>query len=168
MNNSSSAVDYDIFEEIRLEKEKKDRELAEKRQKIMMEKARKNAANKVKVICAVLVIFAISCTVLYRNVSIIQAASKVNALTGELEDLKSINTKKELSLEQSLDLKYVEEVATRKLGMKRPDKFQTVYIDVTQSNYAEVASNAAGEKENFHGAFSVIKQGAVNVLEYLQ
>ena len=50
--------------------------------------------------------------------------------------------------------------------MKRPDKHQTVYVDVTQKNYAEVKNSAADK--TLGGTFSVIKQKVINVLEYLQ
>ena len=165
--NGSSAVNYDFYENIRLERERKEKELIEKKNRIMKEREKKKSLKRARLVVTVLAVFAIACTVLFRNVSIIRAASSVNALTGELEDLKSMNTKKELSLEESLNLNYVEEVATRKLGMKKADNFQTVYIDVMQNDYAEVAQKSTSN-ETFHGAYSVIKQGAANVLEYLR
>ena len=166
-NNTSSAFDFDIFEDIRISKEKADREREEKKRQIMREKAKRNARNRRKLVVVIAVVFAIACTILYRNTIIIQSASTVDTLTNELNEIKNSNTKRELALEQSLDLTYVEEVATRKLGMKRPDKFQTVYIDVTQNNYAEVMM-PSNEDQGFKGAFSVINQGVTNVLEYLQ
>lgn len=165
--NTSSAVDYDIFEDVRLARVQREKELEQIRQQKLQKQAKLSAKNRMRTICTILVVFAVACTVLHRNAVIIQSVSKINALMGDLDDAKSENIKNELALEKSVDLTYIEEVATRKLGMKRPDKFQTVYVDVTQSNYAEVM-NASNNDENFHGAFSVIRQGALNVLEYLQ
>ena len=44
-NNTSSAFDFDIFEDIRISKEKADREREEKKRQIMREKAKRNARN---------------------------------------------------------------------------------------------------------------------------
>jgi len=160
-NRTSSAENFDIFEDIRIVREQKNRELEAKKRQIMQEKAKIRAKMRMKSICAIVVVFALACTVLYRNAVIIQSSSNVTKLQGQLEDIKSENVKKELALEKSVDLTYVEEVATRKLGMKRPDKFQTVYVDVKQNNYAEV-KNAVKNDNKFTGTFSVINYDILN------
>lgn len=165
--NTSSAVEYDIFEDIRTARIQKDKEREDKRRQLEKQKEAYYKKLRNRLVCAIMVVFAIACTILYRNTMIIQAVSTVDALTSQLNDIKNTNTKRELQLERSLDLNYVEEVATRKLGMKRPDKFQTVYVDVTQDNYAEVMMPSSVDN-SFHGAFSVITDGMSNVLEYLQ
>ena len=160
-NRASSAENFDIFEDIRIIREQKNKELEAKKTKIMQEKAKIKAKMRAKTIFAFIIVFALACTVLYRNALIIQLNSDVTKLQDQLEDIKSENVKKELALEKSVDLTYVEEVATRKLGMKRPDKFQTVYVDVTQNNYAEL-KNTEKKDNKFYGTFSVINYDILN------
>ncbi len=136
-------------------------------QRIERIKARRKAKRRMQVVGLLAAAFAVACIILYRNVVIIEASSEVAALSSRLEEVKSANTKKSLALEQSLDLKKVEDIAVNELGMKRPDKYQTVYVDVTQNDYAEVAAKEEPAKP-FQGVFSVIRQGVINILEYLQ
>ncbi len=167
VNNNLNSESFDIFEDIRIAREQRERELNEKKQKIMREKALLKAKLRRRMFSFIAVVFVIACAVLYRNAVIIQSATQIDTLSKQLEDIKSENVKNELALEKSVDLSYVEEVATRKLGMKRPDKFQTVYVDVTQNNYAEVM-NLKNRDNRFYGTFSVIMPTNVsNIVEYL-
>lgn len=129
-------------------------------------RAARNAKSKLKTIASILLVFAIACTILYRNVIIIESSTESQQLDERLTTLRAANTKLNYELKKEVDLKKVEEIATTKLGMKRPDKHQTVYVDVTQKNYAEVKNSTA--EKSLGGTFSVIKQKVINVLEYLQ
>ena len=166
INNNSTSESFDIFEDIRIARAQREREIYEKKQKIMREKAIVRAKMRKRMFAFIAVVFFIACAVLYRNAIIIQSTTEIGTLSNRLEDLRSENVKNELALEKSVDLSYVEEVATRKLGMKRPDKFQTVYVDVTQNNYAEVM-NLKNKDTRFYGTFSVIAANASNIMEYL-
>lgn len=112
------------------------------RAKKRRERKRKFVA-RVKLMSCLAVIFAVACAVLYGNARIIQASSQVSELQAELEQVKEDNNQKMLDLEKSLDLKKVEEIATTQLGMKRPEKYQIVYVDVQQSDYGEVTNQEA-------------------------
>lgn len=129
-------------------------------------RAVKSAKARLKTIASILLVFAVACTILYRNVIIIESSTEAQQLEEKLTTLQAANTKLNYELKKEVDLKKVEEIATTKLGMKRPDKHQTVYVDVTQKNYAEVKNSAADK--TLGGTFSVIKQKVINVLEYLQ
>ncbi len=129
-------------------------------------RAVRSAKLRMRTIAAILAVFAVACTILYRNVAIIEASTEAQQLEEKLTTLQAANTKLNYELKKEVDLKKVEEIATTKLGMKRPDKHQTVYVDVTQKNYAEVKNSTADK--TLSGTFSVIKQKVINVLEYLQ
>jgi cell division protein FtsL len=166
VNNNTNPENFDIFEDIRVAREQRERKLNEKKQKIMREKAILRAKLRKRMFCFIACVFMVACAVLYRNAVIIQSTTKIDTLSKQLEYVRSENVKNELALEKSVDLSYVEEVATRKLGMKRPDKFQTVYVDVTQNNYAEVM-NLKNKDNRFYGTFSVITPNVSNIVEYL-
>ena len=51
------------------------------------------------------------------------------------------NSNKKISIEQSIDLKKIEEIAISQYGMQRLDKNQTVYVKVVQDDYGEVVSD---------------------------
>lgn len=110
------------------------------------------------------VVFAVACGVLYGNARIIQASSRVSELQAELEQAKEDNNQKMLDLEKSLDLKKVEEIATTQLGMKRPEKYQIVYVDVQQSNYGEVAKQDSPAP--VQSTFGAIRQSISAFLAY--
>lgn len=159
--NGSSAYKYDNYE-IESYYNKK----AINDQRIKKERIRQKARARVRAIGIILLVFALSCTILYRNVVIIESATEMQNLQDKLTLLQATNTKLDYELKKEVDLKKIEEIATTKLGMKRPDKNQTVYVDVTQKNYAEL--NNQPTSKDFNGTYSVIKQGVINVLEYLQ
>lgn len=64
--------------------------------------------------------------------------AEVNALEKELNLIQGQNKQAELAIEQSYDLKEVEEIALTRLGMSRPSKAQITYISMDSADYAEV------------------------------
>ncbi len=159
--NGSSAYKYDNYE---IESYYNKKAINDER--IKKERARMKAKSRMRAIGIIFLVFALALTILYRNVVIIESATQVQNLEKELTSLQATNTKLDYELKKEVDLKNIEEIATTKLGMKRPDKNQTVYVDVTQKNYAEL--NSKPKADDFNGTYSVIKQGIINVLEYLQ
>lgn len=59
---------------------------------------------------------------------------------------KSVTAQKSFELEQSIDLAKIESEAVTRLGMKRPEKHQIVYLDVKKS---DVTMKTADEVEGF-------------------
>lgn len=159
--NGSSAYKYDNYE---IESYYNKKALNDER--IKKERLKLKMKARVRAVGIILLIFALACTILYRNVVIIESATEAQNLENKLTSLQATNTKLDYELKKEVDLKKIEELATTKLGMKRPDKNQTVYVDVTQKNYAELSTKPV--KDEFSGTYSVIKQNIINVLEYLQ
>ena len=52
-----------------------------------------------------------------------------------LEDLKSANAILEAELTERLDMDYIKQEATERLGMSEPQSYQVVYIDVPKQSY---------------------------------
>lgn len=49
----------------------------------------------------------------------------------------SVTAQKSFELEQSIDLSKIEKEATMRLGMRRPEKYQTIYLDVKRDDTTE-------------------------------
>jgi len=121
---------------------------------------------RMRMFVSLIAVFATACTILYGNVIIIQTSSKAERLQEELAAITNANNQKMLDLERSVDLKKVEEIAINELGMMRPEKYQTVYVDVTQTNYAEVSEAPQTDNPGVAGTFGVIRKSIANLLAY--
>lgn len=146
-------------EDARIREEKKN---AEKKLKIL-EQRRLNFF----VVCAIVLISMAAYFMISKNVQVHETADKIKSLEKELSMLESKSSQKIFELEQSVDLDEVEKIATTRLNMQRPEKYQTVYINVPVDDVTEVTSNdsegiannvgsvAEHMKRNFFGIFDL-------------
>ena len=80
--------------------------------------------------------------VLFRGVMITDRSNNVNQKQEKLNALITSNEKLQFEIDRSLDLKNVETIARDELGMRRTEKYQTIYLDMAQSDCVEkVAKN---------------------------
>lgn len=93
-----------------------------------------------------LILFMLGAATVYSRVLIMQAESNVVHKEKELAQLTEQNNNKKIRIEQNVDLKKIEELAITKYGMQRPDKNQTVYVNVIQSDYGEVVKPVKNNK----------------------
>lgn len=102
---------------------------------------RKKRKKAVVLLCLYLsVVFAIAIGTVYTKVLLLQAQTDVSSLETQLAEITKENNDKKISIEQSIDLKKIEEIAISQYGMQRLDKNQTVYVKVVQDDYGEVVS----------------------------
>lgn len=111
-------------------------------------------------------VFAVALGLLFTNAMIIEKSSTVNDMQNELSELTEANNQMVLDIEKNLDLKKIEEIAINELGMKRPDKYQVVYVNVQQNDYAEVAK-AEKESSGFAATFGAIGSSIGQFMEYI-
>lgn len=155
---------YDGTSAYQLDYDRQQQEV-EENSRVKRQMARKRKfARRVKLMCCLAVVFALACGVLYGNARIIQASARVSELQAELEKVTEENTQKRLELEKSLDLKKVEEIAINELGMKRPEKYQIVYVDVQQNDYGEVTQPQ--NPNPIRATFGAIQQSIGAILAY--
>ncbi len=109
-------------------------------------------------------IFVFAASFLFTNAIIIEKASKVSDMQNELHAIVAQNNQKTLEIERTLDLKRIEDIAINELGMKHPDKYQMVYVNVEQSNYAEIT---AEKGRTWGSAMTAMANGAGYVKEYI-
>ncbi len=133
-DNSRSAVSYPVQSpytspNVRVK-------VSQNKQKATQKRA--NALGVLKVLLVVCCAF----LVLYRGVMITDRSNAVNQKKASLEALVTSNEKLQFEIDRSLDLDNVEAIARDELGMRRAEKYQTVYLDLEQADYVEkVAKN---------------------------
>ena len=69
------------------------------------------------------------------HVMVDQAEVSLRREKSKLEDLKSANAILEAELTEQLDMDYIKQEATERLGMSEPQPYQVVYINVPKQSY---------------------------------
>ena len=69
---------------------------------------------------------------------------EVSQLRAELSDMETITSQKAFDFEKSVNLSQIEEEATSRLGMQRPESYQYVYVNVKQAD--KIEKTASGEE----------------------
>ena len=120
-----------------------------------------NKVKNIRRICAIVVLAFAAGFMISKFVTVHETQEEIAALQKELTDLESVTSQKVFELEQSVDLAKIEEEATTRLGMQRPEKYQTIYVDVKQDDVTEMT---AGEVE---GASKRISRVFKNIGSYI-
>ncbi len=108
--------------------------------RIKVSNKKQRAAQKRAHIMSLLKIAGVMCLaflVLYRGLMITDRNSAVEKKQEALAALVTSNEKLQFEIDRSLDLKNVETIARDELGMRRAEKYQTVYLDLEKSDYVE-------------------------------
>ena len=91
---------------------------------------------KAKLIVYIAVLFAMMLVVSYRNSLIDEKYNEVKKLESSLAALEKVNKQTEVSIEKSVNLKTIKELAEG-LGMQALDSSQTVNINLNKEDYIE-------------------------------
>ena len=119
-----------------------------KRQDIKVSKEQKKQRKKITML--IVIVFAVFLTVSYRNSQINERFSEVQNLKKELSSIQKENEQLKVNIENSLNLKYIEQMAKEKLGMQKLTNRDTVYINLPKKDYTESASEkVVVEEENW-------------------
>ncbi len=132
---------------------------AKREQKVAEQKIKSKSAAKAisirkhKAIALCALIFALCAGfMISRNVALYEEKNNVESLQKQLNSLKEYSSQKSFELDQSLDLESVEETARTRLGLVRPEKYQTVYVNIKQDDVTEVT---ADQVEGINGLFGI-------------
>jgi len=136
----------------------------ESRKKRKVESRKLRVVNLKKLSIALSILFVVASAFLYVNALLIETSTKVTELTSELEDLKVRNTQVSFDIVSGVDYSKVEEKALNVFGMQHPESYQNVYVDVVQSDYAEVANL----KEEEAGFTESLISGLQSFLAYIR
>ena len=87
-----------------------------------------------------------------RNVAVYESRKNVEDLQKELNSLKEYSSQKAFEIDQNLDLESIEQAARENLNMVKPEKYQTVYVNIKQDDVTEVT---ADQVEGIGGVFGI-------------
>ena len=134
----------------RPQKRKKQVEVKQKqktRQTKNTQKKKKEKRKKARQILTVFALFVVLVAISYRNSSINENFSKVQSLKSELSEIQKENEQLEVSIENSLNLNNIEQIAKEKLGMQKLTNRQTVYVELPKKDYVKSANEKVVIKE---------------------
>lgn len=122
--------------------------VASKKQVKKKQKEKRELKIEVKVIAYIAIGFAILLAISYRNSVINEKFTQNKSLKSSLAALQKENEQLEVSIENSLNLKTIEQSARELLGMQKLEKSQTVYINLPKQDYIQPASEEIIEEDN--------------------
>ena len=122
-------------------------------------KQKQQAKAKVKSLLAVALLIVAAFFVLYRGVVITEKTNAIEKKEKQLSDIVATNERVKMEIEHALDLKTVESAAVDRLGMNRPEKYQTVYVDLNQVDHVEkISKGNIGEESKLFAFFGKAKE----------
>ncbi len=99
-----------------------------------------------------------------KYVAVDDTKNEIDELNKELARQQTYTSEKTFELEQKVSLTKIEEEAMSRLGMQRPDKTQTIYVDIKKNDCTEVtAKEVEGAKNKLSNALKNTKQTIINI-----
>lgn len=135
-------------------KNKKKQQSKTKNNKKVVEKNTKKS--QVKLVFYVIIGFGVLFTISYRNSLINESFSKNQKLRTSLTTMQKENEQLNVNIEDSLNLKTIEQSAKELLGMQRLENSQKVYVNLPKQDYVEPASEEIIKEEKEEGILSQI------------
>lgn len=115
-------------------------------------------------ICATVLIAVSAGFMISEFVAVNEAEQEVAVLQKQLTELESATSQLVFDMEQSVDLAQIEKIATTRLGMQRPEKYQTIYVNVKQDDMTEMtASQVEGIGNDI---MSALKKIGGNIVQF--
>ncbi len=108
---------------------------------------KKEKSKRVKQTLTVFALFVVLVAISYRNSAINESFSKVQSLKSDLSEIQKENEQIEVSIENSLNLNNIEQIAKEKLGMQKLTNRQTVYVELPKKDYVQSANEEVIVKE---------------------
>ncbi len=127
----------------------------QKKEAMKLEKKKHN-----KNVAFIIAIFLILLAVSYRSSLINEKFSAIQKDKATLSALQKTNDQLEVSIESSLNLKNVEEVAKEKLGMQKLENEQKVYVNLDKKDYIETSTEdiKISKSENTNWFMNIINK----------
>lgn len=127
----------------------------------------KKAGVKISYLGKILAVIAVAVSAVFmiiQYVTVTETNSELASVMKTYAFEESVTAQKAFELEQSIDLSKIENEATSRLGMRRPQKHQVVYLDVKQS---DTTVKTAGQIEGFSNRFAALIENIKgNIVEF--
>ena len=98
-------------------------------------------------ICWILAVSAAAIFMVASFATVQDTRYEISRLQSELSEMETITSQKAFDYEKSINLSQIEEEATSRLGMQRPESYQYVYVNVKQAD--KIEKTASGEEGVF-------------------
>ena len=99
-----------------------------------------------------------------KYVTVNETANEIRSLSRELENTRAYTSQRVYEMERNIDLSEVEEIATTKLGMQRPESYQIIYVNVDKEDMSELtAKDVEGAGNDIKALFRVLKENIVEL-----
>lgn len=136
------------------------------RRKTIREGRKAEFMKRLRICSTMMAVFGITIGFLCTNAVIIEKSTEVNDKKQQLTEITEANNQIVLDIERNLDLKKIEDIAINELGMKHPDKYQIVYVNVEQNDYAEI-SGKEKKPEKAQTRMVAMENKAEKIIEYI-
>ena len=113
-------------------------------------KVKIKAKQKLKLVLYIAISFGVLFGIGYRNSLIAEKFNEKEQLKTELSSIQKENEQLKVNIESSLNLNNVERLAKDKLGMKKLDNSQKIYINLPKKDYIEAATEEVKIEENLN------------------
>lgn len=122
-------------------------------------RAKTRAKKNAKLVACILCSFVMGMTITYRYNVISEKNLKAQELKSELAAVEASLLTKQIEVEQSTDLNKIEAYAKQQLGMQKPDKNQTIYVDTSKSmNSVQINENATSLEQVINNVKDIINK----------
>jgi len=115
-------------------------------------------------ICALVLVAASAGFMISEFVTVNETEQEIAVLQKQLTELESATSQMVFDMEQSVDLAEIEKIATTKLGMQRPEKYQTIYVNVKQDDMTEMTADEVEGLGN--DIMSALKKIGGNIVQF--
>lgn len=109
--------------------------------------ARNRAAKNMKNFLRIALCFAVAFVIVNGYVKINEAYNEVSKLEKEYNDIIATNQDLQVKIDKAVDLEQLQTIASERLGMVSPERYQMFYIDMQQGDYAETYADNEKTKE---------------------
>lgn len=120
---TAEKLSYDVYEENKVLKQKK--------------RARSNLKQKFNTIVCLCTIFTMFMVIMLRYGAITETNYNIASKKIQVEKIVNENVLMKIDIEKRMDLNRIRQIASTKLGMHEPEKYQIVYVDVPKNDYTE-------------------------------
>lgn len=125
---------------------------------------RLHKAKSMRKISAIIIFSVVAYFMVSKFVAVYDTKAQIKTLEKELAVAQSHTSQRIFELEQSVDLNTIEGQAMSRLGMRRPDKHQTIYVNVQKDDVTEVtADNVEGIRSTAVKMISDIKNNIISI-----
>ncbi len=118
---------------------------------------------KKKALKALMVVAVILTVIMAREAQIDKLCGQITREKDEIANLNAVITEKEMYISGKMNINTIENIAINELGMVKPDKENTVTIDIVKEDGGEVLT----EEPTGQGGFAAFINKAKILLEYL-